>query len=347
MNTVKIGEKLIGEGHPPFFIAELGTCHEGNLDVALDLTRKAVEAGADCIKSELFYETEVRDNSAIKTFSIRGKRYEVPLLDHMRRYQFTLDQHHEIKKLADQLGVPFMATAHDEERVDFLVRIGAESIKIASPDIVHYPLIRYAARSGLALVLDTGGAWQHEVEMAVKIARDAGCERLIVNHQPDGHPGEPWQHNLRVMSRYMELFQTPVGLSDHFDGYEMVHAAVAAGAQVIEKPISRDRFMEACEHIWSVTIEDLPEVLRTMHMVYEAMGQPQKPMKPGLRPQSPHRVALVAKRNLVQGDIINLTNITFGKPRLGIGVEHWDELEGHTLSNPVSEGAFIRWEDIS
>ncbi|MBI9079228.1 MAG: N-acetylneuraminate synthase family protein [Pseudodesulfovibrio sp.] len=346
MKNVKIGKKLIGEGQAPFFVAELGTCHEGDLDIALMLARKAVEAGADCIKSELFYETEVFDPSAVKTFSIRDKQYSVPLIEHMRRYQFTLEQHHEIKKLADELDVPFMATAHDRGRVDFLVNIGAEAIKIASPDIVHYPLIRYAAQTDLALFLDTGGAWQYEVEMAIKTALDAGCERLIVNHQPDGHPGKASQHNLRVMQRYSDLFNIPVGLSDHYDGYEMVYASVAAGANVIEKPISRDRFMEACEHIWSVTIDDLAEVIRTMHQVYAAMGEPQKAMSKGLRPCSPHRVALVAKRDLKPDDIINQDNVTFGKPRMGIGVEHWDEVQGRPLKRAVPEKAFIRWEDL-
>ena len=347
MRTIEIGGRPVGEGHPPFFVAELGTCHEGSLDVALELARKAAAAGADCIKSELFYETEVFDDSARKTFSIRGKRYSVPLLEHMRRYQFTLEQHHEIKKLADDLGLPFMATAHDRRRVDFLVEIGAEAVKIASPDIVHYPLIRYAAQSGLALFLDTGGAWQHEVEMAVKAARDAGCKRLVVNHQPDGHPGSAEQHNLRVLQRYKELFAAPVGLSDHYDGYQMMYAAAAVGADCIEKPISRDRFLEACEHIWSVTIDDLPEALATLREVHASLGSPCKPMPtPGLRPESPHRVALIARRDLAPGDPITWDNVTFGKPRMGIGVEHWDSVEGRPLRSAVAQNAFIRWEDL-
>jgi len=346
MQPVRLGEREIGPGQPPLFVAELGICHRGRLDVALDNARAAAEAGAGCIKTELFHESEVRDPSATKTFSTRSGRHAVPLLEHMRRYQFTLEQHHKVKLLADELGLPFMATAHTRERVDFLVAIGACAVKIASPDIVHYPLIRYAAASGLVLFLDTGGAWQHEVEMAVKAARDAGCRQLVVNHNPDGHPAPPAGHNLRAIARYQELFGCPVGLSDHCDGYDMAFAAVVAGAHAVEKPVSEDRFIEECEHIWAVSRADLPGFVASLGRAWEALGQPARPMGPGLRPASPHRVALVARRDLAPGEPITWDNVTFGKPRLGIGVELWDELEGRPLGRAVRAGAFIRFEDL-
>lgn len=346
MATVRVGDRTVGGGEPPFFVAELGICHRGPVDVAKDNAKAAAEAGADCIKTELFYETEVFDTSAVKTFSTRSGRKEVPLLEHMRRYQFTLEQHHEIKRFADELGLPFMATAHTRERVDFLVQIGAAAVKIASPDIVHYPLIRYAGASGLALFLDTGGAWQHEVEMAVKAALDAGCRRLVVNHNPDGHPAPPQGHNLRAIARYKELFGIPVGLSDHCDGYDMAFAAVVAGAEAIEKPISEDRFIEECEHLWAVSRDDLPEFVTSLKRAHAALGAPQRPMGEGLRPSSQHRVALVARRDLAPGEPITWDNVTFGKPRLGIGVELWDEVEGRPLGRAVEQGAFIRFEDL-
>lgn len=346
MKTIDIWDRPIGDGHPPYFVAELGTCHQGSVEIVKENAKAAVDAGADCVKTELFYETEVRDSSARKTFSTRGKDFSVPLIEHMRRYQFTLEQHHEIKKYCDELKVPFMATAHDRRRVDFLVDIGAVAIKIASPDIVHIPLIRYAAKSDLALFLDTGGAYQHEVEMAVKIARDAGCQQLVVNHNPSGHPAKPENHHLRVITRFKELFETPIGFSDHYDGYTMIYTAVAVGANVIEKPVSSDRFIEECEHIWSVSRDDLKEVVTTLHDVYKSLGSKQRPMRPGLRPESPHRVALVARHDLLPGDPITMDNITFGKPRLGIGVEHWDDLVGRTLIKGVKEGAFIQWTDL-
>lgn len=346
MLSFAIRGREIGNGAPPYFVAELGTCHRGSVAVAKENARIAVQAGADCVKTELFYETEVLDPDIMKTYSIRGRRYEEPLIEHMRRYQLTLDQHREIKEYCDGLGVAFMATAHDRGRVDFLRDIGADAVKIASPDIVHYPLIRCAAASGLALFLDTGGAWQHEVEMAVKVARDAGCERLVVNHNPQGHPAPADRHDLLTLARFKELFACPVGLADHYDGYEMVYAAAALGADAIEKPVSEDRFIEECEHIWAVTRTDLAEVIAAMRRFHQARGRSCREMGPGLRPQSPHRVALAAARDLAPGEPITEENVVFGKPRRGIGVEFWDEVEGRVLATAKRKGEFIRWEDL-
>lgn len=345
MSSITIAGRQIGDGHRPWFVAELGTCHEGDLEIAKANARAAAKAGADCIKTELFYETEVFDDSATKVWSHRGTTHEESLITHMRRYQFTLDQHAEIKAVADEVGLPFMATAHDFERVDFLVDIGAAAVKIASPDIVHLPLIRAAAASGLALFLDTGGAFQHEVEMAVRVAREAGCERLVVNHNPSGHPAPPASHHLRVLQRFKTLFDCPIGLADHYDGYDMVGAAVALGANVVEKPVSRNRFEERCEHIWSVSLDDLPGVIASMHAVWEALGESERPGT-GLFADSPHRVALVARHDLEAGTPLTLDTVEFGKPRKGIGVEHWDLVQGRRLKKAVRRHAFITWDDL-
>lgn len=346
MTSIRFGSREIGDGFPPLFVAELGTCHNGSVEVAKVNATAAVAAGADCVKTELFYETEIAHPSARKTYEIRGRHYECSLIDHMRECQLTLPQHREIKEHVDTLGVPFMATAHDFERVDFMVDIGAEAVKIASPDIVHVPLIRYAAKSGLTLFLDTGGAYQHEVEMAVRIARDAGCERLVVNHNPAGHPAPAERHDLRIIQRFKELFGCPVGIADHYDGYEMAPLAVAVGANVVEKPVSEDRFIEKCEHIWAVSRADLPAFVASLRTAWLALGHTER-QGTGLRMESPHRVALVANRKLAAGEAISLDTVRFGKPRLGIGVEHWDLVEGWHLLRPLEEGAYVQWTDIA
>ncbi len=346
MKTVHIWDKEIGEGNLPYFIAELGTCHRGSVEVAKENAKAAVAAGADCVKTETFYETEVADDAARKVFTTRTKKYSVPLKEHMRRYQFTLDQHHEIKKYCDELGVPFMATAHSWEAVDFLKDIGAAAIKVASPDIVHIPLIRYVAKTGLVIFLDTGGAYQYEVELAVKTARDAGCNDLIVNHNPSGHPAPAEKHDLRIIPRFKEILGIPVGFADHYDGYEMMPLAVALGANCIEKPISEDRFLEECEHIWAISRKDLKEAIGSIHDAYKAMGNKERPMGLTDRPENLGRVALIASKDLQSGGKINLDNITFGKPRLGLGVENWNLVEGRKLVRNKKKGSYIQWDDI-
>ena len=348
MKTVKIGNRVLDVDQQPFFVAELGICHEGRIDVALELTRTAVEAGADCVKTETFQRsTMVYDPSAMMSYSIDNKKYTVSLAEHMDRYELSFDEHHRIKLLCDELKVPFMSTAHDFHAVDFLESIGVAAIKIASPDIVHYPLLRYTAQKRIPVFLDTGSAYQHEIELAVKTLREEGLEDIVVNHNPQGHPAPADRHDLRVIPRLQDILGIPIGLADHFEGYDMLYAAVAVGANTVEKPISRDRFVHEPERNYSISIADLPDVLLNLRNVHSALGKPEKAMsKEAENYRDRNRMACVAARNLRPGDLVSFDNITFGRPRKGIGVEHWDLIEGRKIRHAINQHEFLRWDDL-
>ncbi len=349
MTPVRIGDIDIGAGGPPFFVAELGICHGGSVDTALDLASCAIEAGAHCVKTETFSSADmVFDPSATCSYTIRGKRITEPLIEHMDRFSLTLEEHHRIKRLCDARRVPFMSTAHDFEAVDFLADIGAAAIKIASPDIVHYPLLRHAARSGLVVFLDTGSALRHEVDLAVGTLRRAGCAGVLVNHNPAGHPAPAEGHDLRIMQALREIFETPVGLADHYEGYEMLYAATALGADVLEKPISHDRFVEEPERNWSIAVKDLPGVLRMIRDVWSSLGKRVREISPEQEQyRNQHRMACVVAKDIRAGETVDLETVRFGRPRRGIGVEHWDLIAGRRFARDLSRHAFLQWEDLA
>lgn len=347
MKEVTIGRHLLGKGHPPFFVAELGICHEGRLDVALELTRAAVAAGADCVKTETFQrEHLVYSSDATTRYEIWGKTHEVSLADHMARYELSLDEHHEIRRECTRLGVPFMSTAHDFDAVDFLVEIGADAIKVASPDIIHFPLLKHIAAKRLPVFVDTGSALRHEIIQAVNVLRANGLNEIVVNHNPKGHPALPGGHALEEIPLLAQLLGIPIGLADHYEGYEMLYASVAVGANTVEKPISRDRFVEEPERNWSISLEDLPGVIRNVKAVYDAVQPKQEGVFVSSVYRSNNRMACVAKSDLLPGDDVNLDNFTFGRPRKGIGVEHWELVEGRKLRTPIARHDFLTWEHL-
>lgn len=348
MKTVRIGDHCIGDGNAPFFVAELGICHGGSVDIALDLAAAAIAAGAHCVKTETFqWQDLVFAPDATCSYVIDGQRVVEPLAEHMRRFGLTLEEHHRVKRLCDERGIPFMSTAHDAKAVDFLVRIGAAAIKIASPDIVHTPLLRRAAATRLPVFLDTGAALEPEVLAAVSILREAGQEEIVVNHNPAGHPALAEGHDLRIMLRLRERTGLPVGLADHYAGYEMLYAAAALGADALEKPVSFDRLAPEPERSWSVQAEDLPAVLENIRGVHAALGRPERTLTPAQREyRDMHRMALVAARDLKPGEPIGFDTVIFGRPRRGVGVEEWDRVAGRCLARAVARHSFIRHEDL-
>lgn len=348
MHKVKLMDHTIGDGNPPFIIGELGICHEGDINIALELAAEAIKAGAHCIKTETFnHSSMVFDPQAKASYSIKGKKITVPLIEHMEAYGLTFEEHEKIKKFCDTKGIPFISTAHDFKAIDFLCEIKAAGIKIASPDIVHYPLLRYAASKKLPVFIDTGAALQYEVELALKVLRENGLEDVIFHHNPEGHPAPSENHNLSIINRLKDITGVPIGLSDHYEGYEITYAAAAIGANVIEKPISIDRFDEKPEKNWSISVADLKKVYEIIHSVYQAIGKNERTMsKDSEIYRSRNRMACAAVKDLKKGDSISLENITFGRPRKGIGVEHWDIIDGKKLRRDKSAYEFIQWEDL-
>jgi len=348
MHSVNLWDYKIGDGNPPFFVAELGICHEGKLEVALELTKAAYDAGAHCIKTEAFQRKSlVFDPSATMTYSIKGKKITTPLSEHMEKYELSFEEHHQIKKYCDELKIPFISTAHDFEAVDFLESIKAAAIKIASPDIIHYPLLRYIAKKKMPVFLDTGSSYQYEIEIAVKNLRDYGLEDIIINHNPQGHPAPAEKHDLRIIPRLKEIMNVPIGLADHYEGYEMLYSAVAIGANTVEKPISRDRFLCEPERNWSISICDLPNVLKNIQLIYSSLGQPERKMlKTSEQYRIQNRVCCLAGKDLTPGDLITFENVIFGRPRKGIGVEYWDIIAGRSLNKQKKKNDFIQWEDL-
>jgi len=348
MHTVKIWDYKIGDGNVPFFVAELGICHEGKLDVALELTKAAFDAGAHCVKTETFQrEFLVFDPSATVTFSINGKQYTSSLIEHMDKYELSFEEHHKIKKYCDELKIPFISTAHDFKAVDFLESIKAAAIKIASPDIIHYPLLRYIAKKKIPVFLDTGSAYQYEIELAVKNLRDYGLKDIIVNHNPQGHPAPADKHDLKIIPRLKDIFEVPIGLADHYEGYEMLYTAVALGANTVEKPISKDRFVCEPERNWSISVSDLPLVLKNIENVYYSLGKSERKMlQSSEQYRTQNRVSCVAAKDLKPGDVINFDNVIFGRPRKGIGVEYWDIVLDRTVKKEKKRNEFIQWEDL-
>ena len=118
MKTAVIRNRVIGDGYPPYFIAELGTCHEGRVDIAKQLCRAAKEAGVDCIKTEMFQREDiVFDPEFTYSCTIAGKKYEEPLIRHMKRYQLSFEEHEEISQIYTLTG-----------ETDILIKVKAKSL---------------------------------------------------------------------------------------------------------------------------------------------------------------------------------------------------------------------------
>ena len=352
MADVTLGTTPVGSDHPPVFLAEIGTLFNQDLALAQRMVqriRAAREAAVVPIvlKGEILHTADIcGDDDAVEVYhSKAGERREERYRDLIERKVVPLSHYEAIFGLCPDL--PFCVSVYDFEGADFAVGAGAVALKVASSNITHVPLLRHVACTGLPVIVDTGRATLADVERAVATVRGAGGERLVLEHSPDGHPALAANHNLRMLQTLARAFDVPVGLSDHYDGEQMLYLSLAYGAALVEKGLVLDAtgLAQAVSH--AMRLDDLEEVAQRLHDCWMAGGSGMRDLdRPIGKLGTSARMGLVAAHDLRPGDPVDLDHVTFAFPRRGIGVEHWDEVEGWELVEPVAAGAVIDWPQV-
>ena len=316
---VQFGTRRVGDGQPCFITYEAGPTHSG-LDSAKRLASLAAEAKADAIKFQVLDPDRlVSDRKQLFTYEVladrdSGARETVsePLYDILCRRALNKDEWRTLKRHCDGLGLAFFATVGFEDEIELLEELNCDSIKIASADVNHTPLLRRAAKSGMCLQLDTGNATIGEIEAAVDLIRGEGNENIIIHHCPSGYPARLESINLNVIPTLKRMFPYPVAYSDHTPGWDMDLAAVALGANLVEKTISEDRATRSVEHIMSIEPAEMTQFIAVIRDLEIAMGSPRRMMSPAeVEKRNANRRSVHLRRDLPAGSVLGSEDLEF------------------------------------
>jgi sialic acid synthase SpsE len=352
--AVQINGIPVGENAPCFITFEAGPTHQG-LESAKRLAKHAQEAGGNAIKFQVFDPMKlVADPTLPFTYQVltnasTGQTETVtePLRDILLRRQMKLEEWRELKNYCDDIHLAFFATACFHEDVDFLVEIGCQSIKIASADVNHLPFIRYAARTGLCIQLDTGMASIGEIEVAVDAIHAEGNNSIVIHHCPSGYPAHLESINLRAIPTIKRLFGCPVAFSDHSVGWDMDIAALAVGANMLEKTITEDRTTRSVEHVMSLEPQDMRRFVEVIREIEIALGKPRRVLSDDERTKrSLYRRSLHVARDLPVGSVLTENDIDYRRPGTGISPERLSEVLSRSLTTHKTAGQKLEWEDL-
>lgn len=351
---VEFGTRRVGDGQPCFITYEAGPTHSG-LESAKKLASLAAEAKADAIKFQVIDPDRlVADRKQLFTYDILVDRdsgatetVSEPLYDLLCRRALTKDEWRELKQHCDGIGLAFFATIGFEDEIELLEELNCDSIKIASADVNHTPLLRRAARSGMCLQIDTGNATIGEVEVAVDVIRGEGNENIIIHHCPSGYPAHLESINLNVIPTLKRMFPYPIAYSDHTPGWDMDLAAVALGANLVEKTISEDRTTRSVEHIMSIEPQDMARFITAIRDLETAMGSARRVMSPTeVERRNANRRSIHLSRDLAAGSALTLEDLDFRRPGHGIPPSEADRLVGSALNVAKTAGERLNWSDL-
>ena len=314
-------------------IAEIGVNHNGDVAVAKQLIVAARDAGADYAKFQTFSADDLviadAGVAAYQEPAARGGTQQ----DMLRGLELAHDDFRQLKAFSESLGIGFLTTAHDFASLDFVLSLDLDYIKIPSGDLTNRPLLERVAGEGKKIILSTGMGSFDEVVQAVAVLEQSGLNRemMTVLQCTTNYPAPLEEANLRAMVSMGEQLAVAIGYSDHTDGNDASIAAVALGAQIIEKHLTLDRALPGPDHAASANPSAFAAMVRSIRAVEMALGTDVKaPSKTEAPNRDIVRKSLVALMPIGAGDELTSQNVGVKRPGTGISPMRWHEVVGTT-----------------
>jgi N-acetylneuraminate synthase/N,N'-diacetyllegionaminate synthase len=330
-----------------FIIAEAGVNHNGSLEQAVRLVDAAVKAGADAVKFQTFKAknlvTETAEQAVYQAENTGKQQSQYELL---KQLELSEAEHQTLFEYCQQKGIEFMSTPFDEESIALLHQLGMKRWKIPSGELLSLPYLQHIASFNQPTILSTGMATLDEVGLAVDTLLSAGLSKqnLTILHANTAYPTPYKDVNLRAMQSLKQHFQTAIGLSDHSLGIEVPIAAVALGAEVIEKHFTLDRTLPGPDQKASLEPDELKQMVQSIRHIEWALGTGEK--VPSASEQANIAVArkrIVAKYDIQKGERLTEDNLTLKRSDKGFYADVWCEVIGQVAPQDYAAGEGVQW----
>ena len=315
-----------------YIIAEAGVNHNGDFNLAKQMIVEAKKAGVDAVKFQTFVANNLVSTSAPKAKYQKETTDQIESqLDMLKRLELSFEHFRLLYKFSLEIGIDFISTPFDEESIDFLTTLQMPFWKIPSGEITNLPYLKKMEQTQIPIILSTGMCNVEEIKDALDVFQSYRRTDIILLHCNTEYPTPYQDVNLNAMKTMRDMFGVKVGYSDHTQGIEVPIAAVALGASVIEKHFTLDKTFEGPDHKASLDVNELATLVRSIRIVEQVLGSgDKKPSESETKNICIARKSIVAKRDIVKGEIFDINNITTKRPGNGISPMKWFDVIGTT-----------------
>ncbi|BDQ01840.1 N-acetylneuraminate synthase family protein [Ignavibacterium sp.] len=266
---IKVADKLIGEGHPVFIIAEIGINHNGDLEIAKKMIEGAKKAGCNAVKfqkrtPELCVP---KDQWNLERDTPWGR---ITYIEYRHKVEFGEKEYAEIDRYCKELGIMWFASCWDEPSVDFIEQFNPPIYKTPSASLTDFELLKKHKELNKPVMMSTGMSTMEQIEAAVNFF---GKDNLLLAHATSAYPCKNEELNLRMIETLRKKYpDIPIGYSGHEVGLAPTWAAVALGACFVERHITLDRAMWGTDQAASVEMGGLQRLVSNIRDIELALG---------------------------------------------------------------------------
>ncbi len=333
-------------------IAEAGVNHNGDINKAIELIEKAADAGADIVKFQTFItELNISKQASKADYQINNTGESESQFEMVKKLELSFEDFVILKQKCEQYKIQFLSTGFDFPSIDFLDSLNPPFYKIPSGEITNKPYLQHIAKKGKDIILSTGMADIAEIKEAINVIQEQGINlnRITVLHCNTEYPTPMQDVNLLAMQNIAKELGVKVGYSDHTLGIEVPIAAVALGAQVIEKHFTLDRTLPGPDHVASLEPDELKAMVKAIRNIEQAISG--SGLKEASESEKPNikiaRKSIHVKQDLKAGYRLSSEDLIMKRPGDGLSPMDIEKVIGKELKRDLAEESKLMWEDLN
>ena len=331
----------------PFIIAEMSGNHNQSLERALKIIDAAADAGASAIKIQTYTADTLTIKGVFKITEKSSLWYGKDLHDLYDEAHTPWDWHKAIFEHAHKRAIICFSSPFDETAVDLLESLNNPIYKIASFEINHIPLLKYIAKTGKPVIMSTGASSLSEIAEAVNVLKREGCENLTLLKCTSTYPASAENSNLNTIPHLKELFNCEVGLSDHTMGIGVAVAAIAKGANVIEKHFCLDRSEGGVDSAFSLEPAEFKQLVIESKNAYLALGKINYGVTNDEKKVDAGKRSIYVSDKINEGEIITTKNIKVIRPGYGLHPRYYTDVLGKKATKNLEIGQPLSFNDLN
>ena len=343
MKAFSINGRFFHSMSPPYVVAEIGNNHGGDPVLCAEMIKVAKDCGADAVKLQM------RDNKSLYTKTL----YDTPYLNR-NSYGRTYGEHREVlelsygdveslQEIAKDVGIDFFSTAFDMSSADKLIAMAMPVIKIASGGLTNTPLIEHCAKSGIPMIISTGGAGWSDVDRVYKMLKGYPVAFL---HCVATYPNKPEEVNLNVIAKMIKWYDAVIGYSCHYNGIVMAAGAYMEGARIIEKHFTLNHTFKGTDHALSLEPPGFESMCHDLKRLHQAKGDGVKRvLEAEIKPIRKMSHSIYVAKGVKEGLEITARNLELRIPGEGLPPYMYNDIIGKTFTRDVNEGELLKKGD--
>jgi len=332
---------------PPYVIAEISANHNGSIEVAKELIKRAKRAGANAVKLQTYTADTLTVKSNKDDFMIDDGLWKGRTLYELYESAYTpWEWHSELFQVAKSLGITLFSSPFDKTAVDFLDELGAPAFKIASFEAIDLPLVKYAASKNKPLIISTGMCNPREIAEVVDTVKGAGCAQFALLHCVSAYPAKPSDYNLQTISHLKNIYRLQVGLSDHTTSNVTSISAIGFGAQIIEKHFTLNKEGGGPDDSFSIEEHELASLTSDVKTAWQAKGKVKEGTTSSEQKSLRFRRSVYFMNSLTVGETIKEEDVRIIRPGYGVPPKYINDIIGKKVKNNVEKHQKVSFDDF-